>query len=145
MGKKKDEKSTTAVASTRGKWDMKRDVFLTYLSDNREAGHYKSHISTSRNEPRIRETGCCQISGPKMCVYRQGFLEIMAALLWKPRQAAVITGWTLLFTFSENRLKILERWSSDVKPQSSVIPECWFVQKSNQLEQGFLGYKAGVR
>ncbi len=56
-GKKKDEKSTTAVASMRGKWDMKRDVFLTYLSDNREAGQYKSHISTSRNEPRIGQTG----------------------------------------------------------------------------------------
>lgn len=35
--KKKDKKSTTAMVSMRGKWDMKRDVFLTYLSDNREA------------------------------------------------------------------------------------------------------------
>lgn len=34
--KRKDEKSKF-MASMRGKWDMKRDVFLTYLSDNREA------------------------------------------------------------------------------------------------------------
>lgn len=35
--KKKDEKSTTALASMRGKWDMKHNVFLTYHGDNREA------------------------------------------------------------------------------------------------------------
>lgn len=37
VSEKKDEKSTTAMPSMRGKWDMKRDVFLAYLSDNREA------------------------------------------------------------------------------------------------------------
>lgn len=34
---KKDEESTTALESMRRKWDMKRNVFLTYLRDNREA------------------------------------------------------------------------------------------------------------
>lgn len=37
VSEKKDEKSTTAMASMKGKGDMKRDVFLTYLSDNRGA------------------------------------------------------------------------------------------------------------
>lgn len=36
-GKIKDEKSTTALASMRGEWDMKRDIFRTYLSVNRDA------------------------------------------------------------------------------------------------------------
>lgn len=33
-GGKKDEESTTALVSVRGKWEVERDVFLPYLGDN---------------------------------------------------------------------------------------------------------------
>lgn len=81
-GKKKDEKSTTALARMRGKWDMKRNVFLTYLSDNMEADRPLEkpfqHIKKRAEDWTGR---MFQTSGSRMCVASQEFQEIMAALL----------------------------------------------------------------
>lgn len=80
-GKKKDEKSTTALARMRGKWDMKRNVFLTCLSDNMEADRPLEKPFQHIKKAEDRTDRMFQTSGSRMCVESQEFQEIMAALL----------------------------------------------------------------
>lgn len=137
---KKDEKSTTATASMRGKWDMKRDVFLTCLSDNGEADrplwkpyqHIKEWGKERKDgmfsDPRL-ERVCWELrtSGEK-----KKWLLCFVNL--------VITGRTLLFAFSvlEKRKYLTDdaviQNLSQKGTGSTVMPESWFVQKSNQLK-----------